>query len=342
MQSMSGQSQYPQQQQQQAPASQQPPMWGLASDLAQGGGQQQQLDPHGRYPAFGAEQDSQLQQDQRPQPRLKARPAMAGPSSQAYGFQQQQPAAFGLHSDKNQLQAERQPYPGAGPSAIVPSYGASGAPAPYGLALELTRGGPLNPLNVHPGTAAPAHARGAKRTLNPQLAEAGWSVAPIAPPGAIPQHDVQQPYTAASRPEEEPDYGFVAELKQAGPADPLAARDFGLAAEVARRRGGALPPLGGQYGSTGSAALPPLRPRKRLAAAGPPANFGMSQEIAERQEQFERDRIDPFNAANRASGQDPFIMADDVLKFPTPPFEPQQPKDQVRNLHGRGETISWC
>ena len=312
-------------------------MWGLAADLAQGGGliPPQHQEPLGRFPAFGAEQQ-QLQYDQgggrqqqAPQPR--ARSASGAPPSQAYGGAQQQrpPAAFGLHSSTNQPQTGHQPYFAGGSN---PAKGSQGAPAPYGLALELSQGGQYNPLQLQPGTSAPPSRvgtnRAAKRALSQQLTEAGWVAAAGAPPGALPQPDIPA-FQVQVRPEEEPDYGFVAELKQAGPPDSLGVRDFGLAAEVVRRRGGALPPLGGRYGSSGGSSLPPLRPRKRLAAAGPPADFGMSQEIAERQAQFERDRLDPFNAANRASGQDPFVMAGDLVKFPTVPFQPQPPQEQV-------------
>ena len=231
---------------------------------------------------------------------------------------------------------------------IVPQAGASGAPAPYGLALELAKGGPVNPLHIHPpGGSTSAPHRSAKRTLNQQFVQAGAGWPPTAmislglSPLDLHAQQQQMPMSATTmmppgvivgpsmRPEDEPDYGIVAELKQAGPADPLAVRDFGLAAEVARRRGGAQPPLGGQYGETGASSLPPLRPRKRLAAAGPPANFGLSKEIAERQAQYERDKADPFNAANRASGQDPFVMADELVKFPTVPYQPQPPQQQV-------------
>jgi hypothetical protein len=55
----------------------------------------------------------------------------------------------------------------------------------------------------------------------------------------------------------------------------------------------------------------------------------MSQELAEMQAQMERDRADPFSAANRASAQDPFVMADDLVKFPTKPFELPEPQEQV-------------
>ena len=310
---------------------QQTVMWGLAADLAQGGGlvPPQSQDPQGRFPAFGAEQQQQYQvggrSQQVPQPRVRS--ASGAPPSHAYGGAQQQrpPSAFGLHSSTNQPQ----PYFAGGSN---PAKGSQDAPAPYGLALELTQGGQFNPLQLQPGTSAPPSRvgpnRAAKRALSQQLTEAGWVAAAGAPPGALPQLD-NPTFQVPVRPEEEPDYGIVAELKQAGPPDPLGVRDFGLAAEVVRRRGGALPPLGGRYGSSGGSSLPPLRPRKRLAAAGPPADFGMSQEIAERQAQFERDRLDPFNAANRASGQDPFVMAGDLVKFPTVPFQPQPPQEQV-------------
>ena len=316
MQSVQGQSQTVA-----APPQQQPPvLWGLAADLAQAGG-------------MGPPQPQESQaggwQQHGPQPR--SRSASGAPPSHADRNAQQQrpPAAFGLHSSTNQLQADRRPYfAGSGaPGGLIAK---NPGPTPYGLALELTQGGMLNPLQVQPGSSAPPTRSGsnrvAKRALSQQLTEAGWVAAAAVPPGLLQDNPSFQPV----RPEEEPDYGIVAELKQAGQPDPLGARDFGLAAEVVRRRGGPLPPLGGRYGSTGGSSLPPLRPRKRLAAAGPPADFGMSEEIAERQAQFERDRLDPFNAANRASGQDPFVMAGELVKFPTVPSLPQAPQEQVR------------
>ena len=123
----------------------------------------------------------------------------------------------------------------------------------------------------------------------------------------------------------EPDYGFVRELKGLGPPeDPLAGpmsdaaatSDFGLAAEVSRRRGpgGALGGL--RPGTGGHGVILPLRSRKRmLAAVGPPANFGLSEELARRQAQQEADARDPFSSANHASKQDPFLLASDV-RFP--------------------------
>lgn len=55
-----------------------------------------------------------------------------------------------------------------------------------------------------------------------------------------------------------------------------------------------------------------------------------AQEMAERAAALERARLDPFSSANRASNADPFLMAGDMLKFPTVPFVPGEPQDQVR------------
>ncbi|KAJ9530085.1 hypothetical protein QJQ45_023398 [Haematococcus lacustris] len=123
-------------------------------------------------------------------------------------------------------------------------------------------------------------------------------------------------------PMQEPDYGLVAELKQGRKYEPLPQRnDFGLAAEVARRQG-QLPDLnqaatrlpnttGGAYSA---------RTRRRLAAVRPPVDFGIAREVATSEAQ--PNQVDPFSEANRASRADPFVMADDMVKFPTPAYVP--------------------
>ncbi|GFH24909.1 uncharacterized protein HaLaN_22786, partial [Haematococcus lacustris] len=104
--------------------------------------------------------------------------------------------------------------------------------------------------------------------------------------------------------------------------EPLPQRnDFGLAAEVARRQG-QLPDLnhaatrlpnttGGAYSA---------RTRRRLAAVRPPVDFGIAHEVATSEAQ--PNQVDPFSEANRASRADPFVMADDMVKFPTPAYVP--------------------
>ena len=72
--------------------------------------------------------------------------------------------------------------------------------------------------------------------------------------------------------------------------------------------------------------MPPVRPRKRLATLAPPSDFGLADEVAER----DRFLNDPFNSANRASARDPFIMADEQLKVPTLPYAPLGPSMQVQ------------
>lgn len=224
--------------------------------------------------------------------------------------------------------------------------------APYGLVSELTRGLPTvipnphpNPISAYPPSSTPqypglipAKAPGAKRALSlgQQQIEAGprYSQPPHPPPSWGP------PSFAGGNvmPDQEPDYGIVSELKGnlASPpivhhndlygmdtgGDPTTADAsavmgeggrgaFGLEAEVARRRGAAQLPVSGRFGGSGIA---PLRTRKRLAPSGPQADFGLSQELADRQAQ------DPFSSANRTSNQDPFIMAGEKIKFPGMPL----------------------
>ncbi|GAX77592.1 hypothetical protein CEUSTIGMA_g5036.t1 [Chlamydomonas eustigma] len=311
--------------------SHQPVIWGLAAELAQGSAVgspdfttvQQNISQQQASQLSSLEPCSQQQQLSG-----QARPAPSGPN--AIPYQNQSSAAFGLHSTRNHPQTSQRISTSGAPLRSLPG---NEDEIPYGLVLELAQGGPINPMYLQPPTTAASLPqrvipRPTKRALNTQMMQAAL------PPGAIPQQQpglgtqTLQPAFAGIIPaEEEPDYGIVAELKQVGPLNPKA-HDFGLAAEVARRRGGSSIPTGGRYGSTGGSSLPPLRPRKRLAASGPPADFGMSQELAEMQAQMERDRADPFSAANRASAQDPFVMADDLVKFPTKSFEVQEPQEQ--------------
>ncbi len=134
---------------------------------------------------------------------------------------------------------------------------------PYGLALELLH-------NQEPSafiSAQPPRGRTSRRALGPSLqgaARLGESPRPdSAGPGQHPPP--LDPFTVmemAANQEglPEPDYGLVAELKNRAAPDPFAT-DFGMAAEVARRRERerSKSPL-----ARGLGILPPLRARRRL------------------------------------------------------------------------------
>lgn len=235
-----------------------------------------------------------------------------------------------------------------------------------------------NPLHVHPtssSASAQPQARtqaAARRALDQQLEQAGWygslsppprsalsamgaaargrSVAGVGASGAslasVYAQQVAMPVVAQgvhaqapwhspvgvhsqALPQEEPDYGLVEELKQSAPTDdPMGGGAFGLAAEVARRRQGR-----GSPGAAEAAGLPPMRPRKRPAVA--PADFILAGELAAREAAAKKD---PFDEANRASGRDPFVMADELIKFPTLPFQAMPPQDQVQAACREGPT----
>ncbi|GFR51187.1 hypothetical protein Agub_g13530 [Astrephomene gubernaculifera] len=165
----------------------------------------------------------------------------------------------------------------------------------------------------------------------------------------------------------EPDYGIVAELRNRTPPDPFAA-DFGMAAEVARRRSRSPSPLGrggglgeglgavagggGVAGGDGSS-MRPLRARRRLdpvgMSPGGGEGFGLDGDIAARQRQTAADRAEPFAAAARTAvvgngggeGEggaffgggglgDPFALADEQIKIPRELLQqpPYEPSQQ--------------
>lgn len=227
-----------------------------------------------------------------------------------------------------------------------------------------------NPMHVHPRSSATSpqpQARtqaAARRALDQQLEQAGWygsqsppprsalsamgaaargrSVAGVgvsgtslasvyaqqaAMPGLAQGLQVHGPWHSPSGthgqalPQEEPDYGLVEELKQRAPTDdPMGGGAFGLVAEVARRRQGR-----GSPGAAEAAGLPPMRPRKRPAVAH--ADFILAGALAAREAAAKKD---PFDEADRASGRDPFVLADELIKFPMLPFQPMPPQDQVQ------------
>lgn len=184
---------------------------------------------------------------------------------------------------------------------------------PYGLALELLH-------NQEPSafiSAQPPRGRTSRRALGPSLqgaARLGESPRPdSAGPGQHPPP--LDPFTVmemAANQEglPEPDYGLVAELKNRVAPDPFAT-DFGMAAEVARRRERerSKSPL-----ARGLGILPPLRARRRLDPVMDSDAFGVDGR---------RRRRDPFSQGD----EDPFALADEQLKVPKEllhPFEPSQ------------------
>lgn len=242
---------------------------------------------------------------QAPRPRPAQPPLGTGP---AFGID-----AELLSNPQAALQAQAPARTGAGarpqgsniPLRGVPPPNEADNTEPYGLLLELTQngGGPLNPLAMQnvptarrPQGAAQRQQAGARRGLGQQMdslrqpsAQQGFG--PMgAPPGAV--GDDASGFPPVLGPGEggptavpyeglpilgapEPDYGLVAELRGETVQEPFAQRhDFGLAAEVARRRArgeGTGAPVRTSMGGALAA-----RPRKRLAAAGP-ADFGLAQ-----------------------------------------------------------------
>ncbi len=242
--------------------------------------------------------------------------------------------AFGLAQE--QLHKGPQGWQPEAPSAKAAFGAAPLAPdgqQPYGLALELATGnGGLNPMAIRPAAAPFPNSAAARR----QQASIRRAAQPQPAPLAHPKQEQPVPVTGFVPPfgGAEPDYGLVAELRGDHPtglaasgADGAPRADFGLAAEVARRR--ARPDVFPAQGVVGGGLA--VRPRRRLAAAGPPADFGLADEIAARAV-ASKDR-DPFSDANRASRVDPFLAADHVLKFPTAPYVPHTAADQVRHTH---------
>ncbi|KAG1680615.1 hypothetical protein FOA52_015064 [Chlamydomonas sp. UWO 241] len=326
---------------------QQQQLWGLATDLAanpgaaQGshgdGGQLQGGAPASAFPGFGAQPSAHAQPTVRP----------AG-SQQPGGGAPPGQAAFGL-SRAGPLLPPHAPAPS---QPLSRERAANGPPVqPYGLALEL-QGDPASaafPDDVHqPATAPPGQPLrqpGARRALGDQLQGAGWadasavvqanaaSVGAGRPPRAVPTPSRADHY-------DEPDYGIVEELKSPGPPEP-GSKDFGLAAEVARRHG----PRGsgiGRFGGTDDASLAELaagsaaslRPRRRLAQPGPaPATFGMTlgDELA---------AGDPFSAANRAMQQSQYVKESDGVKFPELPGSAPSPAPPAAPTQRPGSAAS--
>ncbi|KXZ46431.1 hypothetical protein GPECTOR_43g867 [Gonium pectorale] len=130
----------------------------------------------------------------------------------------------------------------------------------------------------------------------------------------------------------EPDYGLVAELRNKAGPDPFAS-DYGLAAEVARRRSRSRSPSPSPLMRGRLGVLPPLRARRRLDPVMPAED--LDAEIAARQRAQAAAMAEPFTAAD---GSDPFALAagDEQLKLPRElmtPYEPSQqelPGDDVR------------
>ncbi|KAG2430374.1 hypothetical protein HYH02_013736 [Chlamydomonas schloesseri] len=151
------------------------------------------------------------------------------------------------------------------------------------------------------------------------------------PPGAVLPQSLQQPpldpftvmeMAANAQGLPEPDYGLVAELRNRAPPDPFA-NEYGLAAEAARRRSRSPSPLG-----RGAGRLPPLRARRRLDPVLAPGEADLADEMAARQRQAALAAAEPFSAAARADGQDPFALAGEQLKVPREMLDPYLPSQQ--------------
>ena len=187
-----------------------------------------------------------------------------GPSVQGSQFPPLRSRASAAPSSTlTQQDARTQPAFGLGAELQGQAAGAApGGSDQYGLVLELTQGqGGPNPLITRPdaqqgssrvedGPLAAALRRQqratARRGLASQLDQAAASGTQFPPAAAVAQPQDTQGFTVLSAPE--PDYGLVAELKGQGlPPQPYTQRaDFGLAAEVARRRArpdAPLPPI---------------------------------------------------------------------------------------------------
>ncbi|KAG2422066.1 hypothetical protein HXX76_016301 [Chlamydomonas incerta] len=250
--------------------------------------------------------------------------------------------------------------------------GTGGGEVPYGLALELLNDAAAEPGSLlNPATAAAAEQaaasraaeRAARRALGPSLGRLGGAAGPPGalpvsgggaapydaalaaygdnPLGLAPPQSLQQPpldpftvmeMAASAQGLPEPEYGLVAELRNRAPPDPFA-NEYGLAAEAARRRSRSPSPLGR------AGRLPPLRARRRLDPVLAPGEADLADEMAARQRQAAMDAAEPFSAAARADGQDPFALLDEQLKVPREMLDPYLPSQQeVPGEHERLKT----
>ncbi|EFJ45101.1 hypothetical protein VOLCADRAFT_94594 [Volvox carteri f. nagariensis] len=304
------------------------PMYGLAADLA-GLGPSQPADPG----------DNLL--PVRPPARLgTARPNRPAQPPRVPGVRVARGANTG-----GVAQAAENPFTLMEGQAQQPFPGPDGE-AQYGLALELLNNQELG--FPGPDQSVEHRTRRAGRPRGNRIARLGTSnrtdaVAASQPPPLDP-FTVKE--MAASQPGlPEPDYGIVAELRNRELPNPLAS-DFGLAAEVARRRSRSPSPL-----SRTAGVLPPLRSRRRLDPVMPPpgseggVGYGLADEVAARQQQDAADMAEPFGAAARAGELDPFALAHEQLKVPRELLEPYEatqqeiPGEDVR-LKTSGDTVA--
>ncbi|GLC56363.1 hypothetical protein PLESTB_001096600 [Pleodorina starrii] len=241
-----------------------------------------------------------------------------------------------LASAANAVNAAAQP--AADPFAVLDAQRHQQPPGPddevqYGLALELLN----NQEPGFPGPEALTEQRGRWPRGDAPVARLGATSSGAPPSNAVPLDPFTVMELAASQAGlPEPDYGLVAELRNREPPDPFAS-DYGLAAEVARRRSRSPSPL-----ARGGGVLPPLRARRRLDPVMPPPDSegggdplrneqgsnGLADEIAARQRQDAADMAEPFGAAARVGELDPFAMADEQLKVPRELLEPYEASQQ--------------
>lgn len=213
----------------------------------------------------------------------------------------------------------------------------------YGLAAELQQNnGRLPSLAARPQThtsAAAASVRQVAAARRNQNAPGSQDIISTPPPKPNPADNTQQGVSQAFIPhlgDAEPDYGLVAELRglqsNSRGVQGTDKPGFGLAAEVARRRG-----QGGENAAQGT------RTRRRLPA-GAPADFGLSHELVGRTDQTQPApaSTDPFNTANRASNADPFVAAEGLVKAPQQSYQPGPAQDQVSDANNTVvESILW-
>ncbi|KAG2486119.1 hypothetical protein HYH03_015214 [Edaphochlamys debaryana] len=179
------------------------------------------------------------------------------------------------------------------------------AAAHLGASLRSRRS--LAPL---PGVAVGAGSSGGGALGPPAPSASPGGLAGSRPGSAIPQQPALDPFTvmelaASQEGLPEPDYGLVAELRNRAPPDPFAS-EYGLAAEVSRRR------------SRSPSPLPPLRARRRLQ---PVEGLSLDDEIEARR--LRDAGLDPF-----ATPGDPFDLAGEQLKVPRELLSPYEPSQQ--------------
>ncbi|PNH02894.1 hypothetical protein TSOC_011096 [Tetrabaena socialis] len=156
---------------------------------------------------------------------------------------------------------------------------------PYGLALELINN--QEPGASFGGPLQPPDRLGSRSSRRSALESQPYGVARLGepPPAAVHAQPPLDPFTvmelaAGQEGLPEPDYGLVAELRNRAPPDPFAS-DFGLVAEVARRRGRSPSPLGREELPDGPVRLktPGDDASETSAVSGDDELYGIAREL---------------------------------------------------------------